>query len=166
MVTLGIDPGMHTTGVAVFDGKQFTMTASLRGARGVRNDYERAARAVLRMAGELRDVLAEHDPDLVAVETFVDQGGQRNRMTYRWQTPLVIGGFMDALDAYRVVWQDATDVLAMRAGGYGRVKYLAEQGRLGHGLVDVVNEHEASAVAHAMHADAADRHLRLTGVEM
>lgn len=165
MLTLGIDPGLQVTGLALFDGRRVTDTLSLRGVSGAGDDYAAVTAAALSIADRVQDYAAEHRPSLIAVETFVDQGGQRNRFRYRWQTPLVIGAICAALrdrgDLIR--WQDAGDVLSNGPKGYGTVKYLAEHGRLGHGLTAPVNEHEAAAIAHAMWADAHERQHALFG---
>lgn len=56
--------------------------------------------AVLRARGQvklLRDFIVKHEPDLIAIESFVDlasREGKEDRL--RWQTPLVIG-MIDAM---------------------------------------------------------------------
>jgi hypothetical protein len=163
MLVLGIDPGLQVTGLAAIDNQSVVLHQSVRGVRGAGNDYVRVTSAANRIAASVAEVVADLDPQVIAIENFIDQGAARKQMSYRWQTPVVIGALAHALQEWadRIVWQSSAEVLSNGPKGYGLVAYLARQGRLGYGLDAPVNEHEASAIAHALWADAVGRQMAL-----
>lgn len=153
---VGIDPGVRYTGLGHVVRGRWRDSTTLRGADGTAKDWSRLAAAARSLAEVASAWTLEREPDLVAVETMVDQGGRRGHSN-RHTTAAVCMAVYDALvaDGYppeQIVWQDAAVVLS-HGEGYGTLKYLLEVGRAGIDAPGPLNEHEASAITHASFAE-------------
>lgn len=76
MFVLGIDPGLTRTGFGIA-ARQGSLTAVAAGVIRT-SPGESLERRLASLAGELRDVIAEYEPDAMAMETVFTN---RNRMT-------------------------------------------------------------------------------------
>lgn len=162
VTAVGVDPGVQRTGLASWDAGRLVHSTTLRGSAGAGKDWALLSRTARLLALSVSAYVLEAEPRVVAVETMEDQSG---RMTYRWKhtTAAVCQAVYDRAveEGWEglIVWQKAREVLAHTAGGSGLLKYLLEQGRAGPrvGAPGPLNEHEASAAAHASHAEAVYR---------
>jgi hypothetical protein len=156
---LGVDPGIQFTGVAAIERGAWVASARLRGVAGAGKDWALCARTARRLAGEVNAWVLEHDPARVAIETMVDQGPARNAYRWRHTTAACCQALHDAAEAGGwadlIVWQDAAAVLRHNRGGYGTLAYLLQQGRAGPGVgaPGPLDEHQASAMAHAAYCE-------------
>lgn len=101
---LGVDPGLATGGMVLIEAEPERViavgrlkTSASEGERvaGEKQFASAVARARVQAAA-LKEFVAEHDPDFISIESFVDlasRAGREDRK--RWTTPLVIG-MMDA----------------------------------------------------------------------
>jgi Holliday junction resolvasome RuvABC endonuclease subunit len=164
---VGVDPGARYTGLALVRRGAWVTSDELRGRDGTAKDWGKLARTARELALQVSAFVLEHEPEVVGVETMVDQRGERRTWSNRHTTSACCQAVYDVAAAQGwaelIVWQDAFDVLHMRKG-YGTLKYLLEQGRAGGrvGAPAPLDEHQASAVCHAVWAEQR-HHSRLAG---
>lgn len=167
MSALGVDPGVQYTGAAVVERGRWVHSVRLRGVAGAGKDWQLLASTARLLAVAVGGLVAEHQPTVVGIETMVDQGPVRQAWRWRHTTAACCQALWDVAVQQGwedlVVWQRADQVLSERGQGLGVLKYLAEQGRAGPqlGAPGPLDEHQASAVAHACWAEAAWRRQRL-----
>ena len=96
-VYIGIDPGIHHTGLAVITARSVVLSQvitakhdpSIDETLDVHRRSELIAERILDTVGAL--YATGDNPRAIAVETFTDQGGARKQFAGRWKTPYLIG---------------------------------------------------------------------------
>lgn len=167
MRVMGVDPGVQFTGVALLDRGRWAASETFNGAPGCGKDWQLCASTARLIGARVAALAIEWDPSRIAIESFVDQGKVRRQYLWRHTTAACCQAIYDSLAsagmADLVTWQNSADVLADRQG-YGTLHYLLQQGRAGRQVQapGILNEHESSAVCHALWAEGA-QHLAMAG---
>jgi hypothetical protein len=150
---LGVDPGMVRTGVAMLQCRRgqsprLLGKRTLGGAEGTSKDFQLALRTARMLAYGVSAIVRAEVPDVVAVETFTEQGPVRRGYTNRHLVPMCCQAIYEAAHhdgwARLLVWQDASTVLDSRQQTVLVANLLLSGTK--H------DEHQLSAVAHALYA--------------
>lgn len=150
---LGVDPGMVKVGLAVVQFRRgapprLAGKRTLNGESGTSKDFSRAMHVARMLAYGISAIVKAEVPDVVAVETFIEQGTARRGYAGRHLVPMCCQAIYDTAHrdgwARLLVWQDAATVLSPKATTLTVARsLLAGQPH---------DEHQLSAVAHAVYA--------------
>lgn len=150
MIVIGVDPGLASTGVVVYDtqrrafvdARTFTTPAD-----GPRPDFAAAVSRAITQALDVAEVAIGWRAGLIVAEGYEDFGGGHKRgVTNRWTTPLVCMAIACSTDV-PVEWQKASVV--MRRYGAHKQAWAAGQS-LVRGDELLTNDHTRSAAAHVL----------------
>ena len=113
-VYIGIDPGIHHTGLAVITKKSVVLSQVITAKHDPSIDetldvHRRSGLITERILDTVGAIYATGDNvRAIAVETFTDQGGARKQFAGRWKTPYLIGYLARVLENagdYRLFFQ-------------------------------------------------------------
>lgn len=160
---MAIDPGLSNTGLVLMAGTgsknrtsssarlQVALSKTIRHAPAKR-DLEALYTHCSEITAEVLKVAGEHHPNIVVVEDFVGYRGCD--YIYLSQTPKLCAWLYSALtrEGYEVVLQTSEIFRRNRKGNVAWVRDKVKEGvEVVPGALQCTNEHERSALAHAIY---------------